>query len=334
MGSSSTRRRGSRQFWPRVRVKKKTAATIGSFKGAQAPKETNFIGFCGYKVGMTNIGVIDNFSNTLTKGTQINVPVTIVECPPIKILSLKLYSYDDRENLQIVKEITANIKDKHISRKLKVSKKQNEILKIDEVLKLIQEKEVCEVRVKVLTQPSLVSSLGKKKPEIIELTASGNIEESTKFIYEKLGLEVKLSDVFKGGELVDSHGITKGKGFQGAVKRFGVKLTSHKSEKKRRHAGNVGAWTPHRVLTTQPLPGQLGFFKRCEWNKWILKVSQNVDEINPKEGILNYGVVKNEFMLVKGSLAGSKKRLITFIRATRVNKKYPKIAPEITYINK
>ena len=120
----------------------------------------------------------------------------------------------------------------------------------------------------------------------------------------------------------------------GATKRFGLKLTNHKSEKKRRHAGNVGAWTPSRVLTTQPLAGQHGFHKRCEWNKWILKVSDKVEEINRIGGFTSYGEVKNEYFLVKGSLQGARKRLITLVRSIRPNPRYPKIAPQITYINK
>ena len=333
MANRSTRRRGSRQFWPRVRAKK-AIAKVGSWKGASASKDTNFLSFVGYKVGMTNMGVIDNFSNTLTKGQQIDVPVTIIECPPIKIMSLKLYSLDEKDNLQIVKEITANIKDKNLSRKINMPKKAFVIPKVEELIDFTKETNIVEVRAKIMTNPSLNKSIGQKKPQILETSVNGTIEEQIKFIYDKLGSEVKLSEVFKGGELVDTHGITKGHGFQGAVKRFGVKLTSHKSEKTRRHAGNVGAWTPHRVSTTQPLPGQHGYHTRCEWNKWILKVSDKSEEINKLGGFTNYGEVSNEYMLVKGSIVGPKKKLVTFVRATRPNKRYPKITPEVVYINK
>jgi len=169
---------------------------------------------------------------------------------------------------------------------------------------------------------------------MIELGISGSIQEGIEFVMSKLGTEVKMSEVFTGGELVDSHAITTGKGTQGAVKRFGVKLTSHKSEKSRRHAGNVGAWTPSRVLTTIPMAGQHGFHKRTEWNKWIIKVSDKAADINTDAGFRGYGLVKGEYFLIKGSIQGPKKRLITFVRATRPNKRYPKVAPEITYINK
>lgn len=332
MAAPNTRKRGSKQFWPRVRASK-TTAVVNSWKTKSAPKETNFLGFPGYKVGMTNISVIDNFSHSLTKGTEISVPVTIVECPAVKVLAIRLFGLDDYGNLQVLKEVSASLKDKNLSRKLDVAKKAAKVPTIDELKKFAEESDVFEVRAKVITTPS-VTTIGKKKPEVLELGISGSVEEQITFALDKLGKEVKISEVFNGGELVDSHAITIGKGHQGAVKRFGVKLTSHKSEKKRRHAGNVGAWTPSRVLTTIPLPGQHGYHERTEWNKWILKVSSNPEEINKTEGFRGYGLVKGDYILVKGSLQGPSKRIVTLARAARPNKRYPKIAPEITYINK
>ena len=332
MVAPNTRKRGSKQYWPRVRAAKNTAV-VNSWDSKVLPKETNFLGFPGYKAGMTNIGIIDNFSHTLTKGTQIDTAVTIVECPPINVLSLKLFSIDEYGNLQIVKEVSATIKDKHLSRKVDVQKKTSKMPSAEDLIKFANENEIYAVRAKISTTPSN-TTIGKKKPEVLELGISGSVEDAINFALPKLGTSVKISDVFNGGELVDSHGITKGHGHQGAVKRFGVKLTSHKSEKKRRHAGNVGAWTPSRVLTTIPLPGQHGYHERTEWNKWILNVSDKPDAVNRHEGFRGYGQVKNDFLLIKGSIQGPKKRMVTLVRATRPNKKYPKIAPEIVYINK
>ena len=333
MPAPSTRKRGSKQFWPRVRAAKPTAV-VNSWKSKTASKETNFLGFPGYKVSMTNIGVIDNFSHTLTKGTQINVPVTILECPPVKVLSFKLLAADEYGNLQIFKEVSTQLKDKYLQRKVSAQKKKLSEKPVPEkLIESAKEAVVEEVRLKVVTTPSK-TSIGKKKPEILEIGVSGTIEEQIRFAVEKLGEEVRVSDVFNPGDLTDSYGITQGYGHQGAVKRFGVKLTSIKSEKKRRHAGNVGAWTPARVPHTVPLPGQTGYHQRIELNKWILKISDNPEEINRKEGFKRYGEVKNDFLLIKGSLQGPVKRLITLTRAARPNPRYPKVAPEITYINK
>lgn len=330
MASSSTRKRGSKQFWPRVRALKSTPV-VNSWDSKVLPKESNFLGFPVYKAGMTNVGLIDNFSHTLTKGTEINTAVTILEAPPIKVLSVKLLALDEYSNLQIVKEVSADIKDKNLSRKIDAQKKFSKAT-AEELISFAKENDVEELRVKIVTTPS-ATTIGKKKPEIIELAVSGSLEDQINFAISKLGTKVKVGDVFSGGELVDSHGITTGKGFQGAVKRFGVKLTSHKSEKTRRHAGNLGAWTPSRVGHTVPLAGQHGFHERTEWNKWIIKVSSNPEEVNGV-GFRSYGLVRNDFLLVKGSIQGPKTRMVTLVRTTRPNKRYPKVAPQITYINK
>ncbi|MDA3855290.1 MAG: 50S ribosomal protein L3 [Candidatus Woesearchaeota archaeon] len=332
MAAPSTRKRGSKQFWPRVRANKPTAV-VNSWDSKILPKESNFLGFPGYKVGMTNIGIIDNFSHTLTKGTEINTAVTVLECPPIKVLSVRLSGLDEYGNMQVLKEVQAQVKDKYLNRKIDVQKKSSVIPSVDELIKFAQEYEVYDVKAKVMTTPS-ATTIGKKKPEILELGVSGSIEEKITFVMSKLGQEIKVGDVYTGGELVDSHGITIGYGHQGAVKRFGVKLTSHKSEKKRRHAGNVGAWTPSRVLTTIPMPGQHGYHERTEWNKWIIKVSSDSSVINPDSGFTGYGLVKSDYLLIKGSIQGPRRRLITFVRATRPNARYPKIAPQITYISR
>ena len=82
------------------------------------------------------------------------------------------------------------------------------------------------------------------------------------------------------------------------------------------------------------MPGQHGLHERTEWNKWILKISSNPEEVNSAAGFRAYGKVKTDFLLVKGSVQGHTKRLVTLVKAARPNERYPKVAPEITYINK
>lgn len=332
MASSSTRKRGSKQFWPRVRAQL-PRAVVNSWSSKNV-NGVSLLGFPVYKVGMTSVGVIDNFSHTLTKGTEINIAATVLEAPAVKVMSVRLFAHDDYGNLQVVKEVSTQLKDKHLARKLDLAKKSAKAPTAEELIAQAKELGVEDVRVKVVTAPSQAASVERKKPEVLELGMSGSIDERITFALEKLGQEVKASEVFKSGDLTDSHAITIGKGFQGAVKRFGVKLTSHKSEKSRRHAGNLGAWTPSRVGHTVPLAGQHGYHERTEWNKWILNISEDVEKINPASGFRHYGNVANEYLLVKGSIAGPKKRLVTLVKSIRPNKRYPSVAPEITYINK
>ena len=65
-----------------------------------------------------------------------------------------------------------------------------------------------------------------------------------------------------------------------------------------------------------------------------MKVSSNPTEVNPSSGFNHYGVIKNDFILVKGSIQGPKNRLVTLVKSIRPNNRYPKVAPQITYINK
>ena len=68
------------------------------------------------------------------------------------------------------------------------------------------------------------------------------------FIKENLNKEISISDVFNGWQIADLRGLTKGQGFSGPVKRFGVKLRFHKTEKGQRKVGSIGPWHPARVV--------------------------------------------------------------------------------------
>ena len=80
--------------------------------------------------------------------------------------------------------------------------------------------------------------------------------------------------------------------------------------------------------------GQMGYHKRTEFNKRILKIASadEVDQINPDGGFVNYGVVKNDYVLVKGSLPGPSKRLVILRQPIRPNNKAEDI-PQINYIS-
>ncbi|MFX0103253.1 MAG: 50S ribosomal protein L3, partial [Candidatus Hodarchaeota archaeon] len=130
---------------------------------------------------------------------------------------------------------------------------------------------------------------------------------------------------------VDISATTKGKGFQGPVKRFGIHRIQHKSRKAVRAVACIGPWHPARVMWTVPRAGQMGFHQRIEYNKQILKISEKGEEITPAGGFVNYGVVKGDYIMIKGSVPGPKKRLIR-IRAP-IRKEIEIDAPEITYIN-
>jgi large subunit ribosomal protein L3 len=79
--------------------------------------------------------------------------------------------------------------------------------------------------------------------------------------------------------------------------------------------------------------GKMGFHTRTEYNKLLLKIGKKPEEINPKGGFINFGIVKNDYLLLKGSIAGASNRVVRMIKATRPNNHIPKDAPSISYVS-
>ncbi|MEM4221950.1 MAG: 50S ribosomal protein L3, partial [archaeon] len=270
------------------------------------------------KAGMTSVVVRDMYENSPSYGQEVVVPCTILECPPLFAYGLRVY-VSEKGALRCLTEIIVE-GEKEINRKTKALKQKN----IDEKKKKIEENmsKIKEVRLLFSTLPKEAAL--KKTPEIFELTiCGGTIEEKIKYGFEKLGKKIKIGEIFKEGQFVDAIGITKGKGTQGPVKRFGIKIQTRKTKGHRRHVGCLGAWHPARVLYTVPMAGQLGYQRRTEWNKQILKIGTNPEEINPLGGIPNYGLVNSEYVLIKGSIPGPKKRLVILRFALRNPREKP-----------
>lgn len=310
-------RKGSMQYWPRKQAK----GVVARVRSWPESKEAKLLGFAGYKVGMTHILMTDNRKTALTKGEDIFCPVTVIECPPIKAASIRFYKRTTN-GLKLCSEIFAESLDKELERRITLIKSKKKIEQI---------KEFDDIRLMIYTQPKL-TGIGKKKPELFEISLGGSKEEKLKYAKEKLGKEINIDEVLKEGQQIDTHSITKAKGFQGPVKRFGIGLRSHKSEKVRRGPGSLGGWKGHgHFMYRVAHAGRMGYHQRTEYNKWLLKIGKNVEEINIKGGFLRYGLIKNPYILLKGSIGGSSKRLIRVNLALRPNKRIPAEAPSISY---
>ena len=309
MAKRSNPRHGSMQFWPR----KRAARIYPRTRSWPKVDGTRLIGFAGYKAGMTQIQLRDNTGST-TKGQVITIPVTIIECPPLKPLSLRFYQ-KTLDGLKLISEIPTPMQiDKELSRKLTLSKKKSE--------KTMPEK-FDRATLQVYTQPKLTSL--KKKPEVFEIEISNASQSDLKSFLEK---EIKISDTFKPGQFVDISAVTKGKGFQGPVKRFGVNLRQKKSEKVKRGPASLGPWRGQQhTMFRIAHAGQMGFHTRTEYNKLLLKISSDIESINPSSGLQNYGLIKSDFILLKGSIGGVRKRLIRIREPIRSKSK--SIVPEL-----
>jgi large subunit ribosomal protein L3 len=171
-----------------------------------------------------------------------------------------------------------------------------------------------------------------------EIAVSSN-DNQNKFEYIKglLGKEIRVQDVFQLGQTVDVIGITRGKGVEGPITRFGVKRKQHKSRKSVRAVGTLGPISPAVVMYTVARQGQRGFHQRTEYNKRILLMSStnkdNQISVNPSGGFKHYGLVKDDYVVLRGSVPGVPKRLVKLrqpIRDTHRRVIEPKVIEVMT----
>lgn len=322
-------RKGSVAFSPRKRASKQSPR-IKSWPQAD---ETGLLGFAGYKVGMTHVKLTDNRKSSPTEGMEISTPVTVLEVPPVVVMGIRAYIKTTR-GLKTMTDIMASDLSEELLRKIPLPEEYDTDSKLNELNENIDD--IFDIRVLIHTNPKH-ASVPKKKPEIIEFGLGGNtVSEKLEYATSVLGKELNAADIFADGEHIDSIAVTKGKGFQGPVKRWGVRIQYGKAARssKGRHVGSLGPWSPERTMWTVPQAGQMGYHKRTEYNKQILKIGDisEVDSVNPDGGFIKYGLVKNNFILVKGSLPGPTKRLVILRKAMRPHGKHND-APEILYIS-
>lgn len=303
-------RRGSLGYSPR----KRASRLVPRIKSWPVEERIRMQGFSGYKAGTTHVFIRDSRSKSPTYGEDIVTVATILETPPIKISGIRGYG-ETTYGLKIIAEARA--------------KDENKINEIEKALGDIEE-----IRVIARTQPRL-SAVSKKKEEVMEYNIGGpSIEERFNHAKEILGKEVRIGEVFEEGEGVDTISVTKGKGFQGPMKKWGVRHLPRKTRKGRRTAGSLGPWHPAAMMWTVPQAGQMGYHRRTEYNKRILKIGENGGEITPDGGFLKYGVIKREYILLHGTIPGPRNRIIRLRPAIRPPKGEAKEGKlEIAYIS-
>jgi len=303
MAKRSFPRSGSLQIWPRKRVSKFLPSVNWSVLDG-----TGLLGIIAYKVGMGSVLVKDLTPNSMTKDKKIIIPATILEIPPSKIYSARLY-----KNNLCIKEIVLNT-DKELKKILKIGKN----VKLGKVEEL-DKKDFEDLRVIIY---SLARKTGiKKTPDIAEIGLGGNLEDKINFVKQNWNKEISASEIIKKTQLIDVRGLTKGKGLSGPVKRFGIGLKTHKSEKGVRRPGSLGPWHPHLVTFRVAQAGQMGMFTRIIYNNKILEIGRISDKnINPKSGWKHYGNIQTEYVILKGSVQGPCKRQVLLTQPLRKTK--------------
>ncbi|KII66181.1 60S ribosomal protein L3 [Thelohanellus kitauei] len=136
--------------------------------------------------------------------------------------------------------------------------------------------------------------------------------------------------VFSQDDMIDTISITKGHGFKGVTYRWGTKKLPRKSRKGLRKVACIGAWHPPRVAWSVPRAGQHGYHHRTEVNKKVYRVGKGYykkdgvlvnsngstdydltqKSINPVGGFVHYGMVTEDFLMLKGSTPGTRRRMV------------------------
>ena len=299
----SSPHRGSLAYLPRSRAKS-MEARIRAWPKINSD-EPKLLAHAGFKAGCVQIVNIDDREKTPNHGKQLVSLGTVIATPPILIIGIRGYSIDPRGR-HAEFDFHADNLPKYISRFIK--EKENSLNDSEKSLKGIKE-----IYAVIAVTPRN-AGLSQKKPYIFEASVKGgDIKKQFAFLQGLLGKEVKIDQVFDVGVEVDTAAITKGKGWEGPITRWGVKKKQHKSRKSVREVGSLGPISPQYVMYTVPRAGQRGLHQRTEYDKRIMVINNTKDleyKINPEGGFKHFGNVNGDFVILRGSVPGTYKRLI------------------------
>ena len=167
--------------------------------------------------------------------------------------------------------------------------------------------------------------LKQKKAHLMEIQVNGgSIADKVEWAKSHFEQEITINDLFEADEMIDVIGVTKGKGFEGVTARWGTKKLPRKTHKGLRKVACIGAWHPSRVMYSVARAGQRGYHHRTQVNKKIYRIGKGDDEANAKTefdqtnktitplgGFPHYGIINNDFVMIKGACVGVKKRVLT-----------------------
>jgi large subunit ribosomal protein L3e len=334
-------RHGSLGFNPRKRTKH-VHGKIKAFPKDDPSQQPHFTAFMGYKAGMTHIvRDVDKPGSKIHKKEAAEA-VTIIECAPMMCVGLVGY-------MQTVTGLRAQTtvwaghlsdelrrrfyKNWYRAKKKAFSKYSKQFYAEDKSMsekiktEIQRAKDYCQViRAICHTQVSKVK-IGQKKAHVAEIQVNGgSVAEKVDFVVKMFEQPVPVSSVFSENEMIDTIGVTKGRGFEGVITRWSCSRLARKTHRGLRKVACIGAWHPQRVKWQTPRSGQLGSFHRTEINKKIYKIGKSVKEepnnamtendltekaITPLGGFPHYGNVDEDYMMIKGAVVGVKKHLIT-----------------------
>ncbi|EHY66845.1 large subunit ribosomal protein L3e [Nematocida ausubeli] len=336
-------RHGSLAFLPRKRAER-IRPRIPSYPQDDATQKVHLTTYFAYKAGMTHVLRVGEREGSKLNKKEIIDPVTILETPKCVVFGVVGYKKTPR-GLVNVKTVLAEHIDESVKRRYykryyrsKKTALSNYPLKykngvIEQEIQAIRDNADV-IRVLIHSQAPKIKILNTKKAHIMESQLNGGtIQEKIDFALAHFEKEISSQDCFSREEMIDIIGVTKGKGFESCTKRWGTTILPRKTNKGLRKVACIGAWHPSRVMYSVPRAGQTGFHHRVMQNKrvYLMGDGQSTDAckteydltektINPMGGFTGYGHVNNEFIMVKGSVVGPRKRVLVLRKI--VGRKY------------
>ena len=296
-------RRGSLAYLPRGRAKRMTARIRGY--PTDTTGEPRMIVHCGFKAGCLQVVSIDDRSKTPNAGKQLVSLGTLLVTPPVTVVGWRGYSKDHNGH-HAEFDVFAEDLPKKITKWVDLRTDEAAVERSRDVSNI---RRVCAI---VAVTPR-DAGLEQKKPYVFEARIEGgSIDDRAEYARGLMGKSVKISDTFKTGGAVDVAAITKGKGWQGVIKRYGAKRKQHKSRKSVRELGSLGPISPQYVMYTVPRAGQMGFHQRVEYNKriMIMDSAESGQKVGPPGGFKHFGDVRGDYIILKGSVPGTYKRFV------------------------
>jgi len=297
----------------------------------------------GYKAGCTHIMREVNKPGSKLHKKEVVENVTILETPPMIGVALVGYVETPR-GLRTLTTVWAS----HLSDQVKrvfyknwyrskkkafgrytarVAAEDNKDMETE----LARMKKFCQVIRLVCHTDMRKIHLRQKKAHISEIQINGGtVDAKVDFGYALFEKAIAVDTVFSMNDMIDTIAITKGKGYEGVVTRWGVTRLPRKTHRGLRKVGCIGAWHPARVKWSVARAGQNGYHHRTEMNKKIYRIGKGshlkdapyvanattesdltVKDINPLGGFPHYGLVREDYVMLKGGVPGVKKRVIT-----------------------
>jgi len=338
-------RHGHLGFLPRKRSRQ-IRGRCRAFPKDDPSQKPHLTSFMVFKAGMTHIvRDVDRPGSRVNKKEVVEA-VTILEAPPMVVVGIVGYR-ETPTGIKSLGTVWAHHVNGEFKRRFYKNYKQSAQLAFNKLKQFQKTKEgkaateknlsrflkrASVIRVIAHTQNRKLRNhrIGTKKAFIQEIQINGGtIAKKIELAKSLLEKEVRIDTVFNQSEACDVCAVTRGHGMEGAVHRWGVACLPRKTHRGLRKVACIGAWHPERVSYTVARAGQNGFHHRTHLNKKIYNIGRSafVDGknattnyditekcITPLGGFNGYGVVRNDYIMLKGSVAGAKRRVITLRR--------------------